>query len=154
MKALLLGFAGLVAAAGVAGAVYVAIPGGGEEEVLQDLPSAIVTESGTQTLQGSATAGRTATATESADKVLDYTDPLYGYMFQYPATWLVSIEGQKGGSVTLYSYDPATIPPEQAGMPVPKDKLKAAFGLRKASSSRWSSGWQREKAVPVRLPHH
>ncbi len=40
MKSILLGFAGLFAAAGVATGAYVAIPDSGEEELLQDLPTA------------------------------------------------------------------------------------------------------------------
>ncbi len=48
MKSILLGFAGLAAATGVAAGLYVAVPDGGEEEVLQDLPTASAEATATQ----------------------------------------------------------------------------------------------------------
>src|SRR3990170_2539879 len=42
-----------------------------------------------------------------------YTDPTYGYTFDYPATWYLFPPKDSGGAVILYSYDPASIPPEE-----------------------------------------
>lgn len=56
----------------------------------------------------------------TATGLLTYTDPAFGYSFDYPASWYVT-----GAPTALYSYDPATA----AGdfRPVPLDKLKAIF---------------------------
>jgi hypothetical protein len=68
------------------------------------------------------------TATPAPGELKTYTDAAYGYSFDYPAAWFLVPPSDKGGTaVLLYSYDPSSVPPEQAGEPVPKDKLKAIF---------------------------
>ncbi len=62
---------------------------------------------------------------------LTYTEPLFGYSFDYPADWYLSPTKENGGSPILYSYDPSAVAPEEAGKPVPRDKLKAFFWVAK-----------------------
>jgi hypothetical protein len=65
---------------------------------------------------------------------LTYSDPTYGYSFEYPASWYLSPAKDNGGSVILYSYDLASIPSGEVGMPVPKSELKATFWIAEAGS--------------------
>lgn len=94
-----------------------------EEEVLEEPAGTPAATAAPATPAVTPAANAEPTPTPAA--VLTYTDPTFGYSFDYPAGWYLSPE--KGGSVILYSYDPAKVPPEEAGMPVPKDKLKAIF---------------------------
>ena len=135
----LLGFAGLIAAGGVAGGVYVALPGGGEEEVLQSVPTA------------TAAATEAPTVAPTTAVTLTYTDPTYGYSFQYPAKWVLS-PAKEGSVVTLYSYDPSTVAPEAAGMPVPADKLKVEFKVQDNPEGLSLEAWiadRRASGAPV-----
>jgi hypothetical protein len=56
-------------------------------------------------------------------ETLAYTDPTYGYSFDYPAAWRLSTEDAGGNNIILYSYEPVV----GDGRPVPKDKLKVFF---------------------------
>jgi hypothetical protein len=71
-----------------------------------------------------------------------YTDPTYGYSFDYPASWYLSTPKETGGDLVLRSYDPTTVPP--IGGPVPKDKLKVliwvAEGVNKPLADWLSEG--------------
>jgi len=93
-----------------------------DETVVEVQPSPIVAAS------PAPTAEPTATPEPSPGAPADwatYTDATYGYSFDYPATWFLFPPGKNGGDLNLYSYDLVSVPPEQAGMPVPRDKLKA-----------------------------
>ena len=114
----------LLGTAGVAGAIVVASTGG-EEEVVQQVqtgtPTAIVTGTPTATTP-------TPVVTLPSPKLgatLNYTDPTFGYSFDYPSTWYLSPPLQAGSDVTLQNYDPATA--KGIGGPLPNDKLKAIF---------------------------
>lgn len=105
-----------------------------------DLPAAV----GTTTSTASATPSTKTAApsptepvssvTPTSTATLTYTDPAYGYSFQYPASWYLSPAKDNGGSVILYSYDLASIPSGEVGMPVPKSELKATFWIAEAGS--------------------
>lgn len=105
----------------------------GEEEVAGTTAPAtgVVTTSNAPTITAtphmSGTPVATATPSPTPGGTLTYTDAVYGYSFDYPASWYLSPPDDKSGSPILYSYSLASIPSEQAGMPVPKDRLKATF---------------------------
>jgi hypothetical protein len=91
--------------------------------------SPTATASGTPSVTPSVPTSATATPTQAPTPTptgsLAYTDAAYGYAFDYPASWFLHPPSTKGASVALYSYDPNLVPSGQAGMPVPKDRLKA-----------------------------
>ena len=106
----------LLATTGITGVIVVASPGG--EEEVDPAETATTTELSSPTNSAERpTPGSTVT----------YTDAIYGYSFDYPAAWYLSASKDSGGVTTLYSYDPAATPAEEAGMPVPPDKLKVEF---------------------------
>jgi hypothetical protein len=72
----LLGFVGLVAAGGVAVGVYAALPGGGEEEVLQQVPTATARASASLEPDVSPTA--TPSAGRAPDGFIADEDKAYG----------------------------------------------------------------------------
>jgi hypothetical protein len=86
-----------------------------------DLPAtATVTPKATVTT--TVAASPVSSTTPNSTGTLTYTDATYGYSFQYPASWYISPAKDGGSVVTLYSYDPSTVSPEEQ---IPKDKLKA-----------------------------
>jgi hypothetical protein len=102
----------------------------GETQEVTQSESPAATASATPTASSAPT---TAPSTPTADEVPTppteaYADPDYGYSFDYPVDWHVS-EQPAAGSIILYSYDPANVPPEDAGKPVPPDKLKVFFSV-------------------------
>lgn len=72
----------------------------------------------------SATPAVTLTPSGTSTATLTYTDPTYGYSFDYPATWYLSAAKDNGGYLMLYSYDPASAVGD--GRPVPPDKVKVS----------------------------
>jgi hypothetical protein len=87
MRPVLLGAAGLVAAAGVVAGVYVASPGGGDEEVVQDVPTATGGANVTETpVAGTLTPAATPSPAPSGPSAdwRAYTDSELGFSLQYP----------------------------------------------------------------------
>ncbi len=139
-------------AAGTGAGIYFALPGGEEEiarQVQTATPTPVVT--GTPGASPSPVASATPASTPGP---LTYTDPTYGYSFDYPATWYLSAPKDNGGPVVLYSYDPAKIPPEEAGMPVPPDKLKVEILVFANPQNLSLDAWvaeDRQRGAPVKV---
>lgn len=55
---------------------------------------------------------------------MTYTDPDYGYSFEYPASWFLSPQHDVSHHVNLDSYDPARA---RARSGIPRDKLRVIF---------------------------
>jgi hypothetical protein len=117
----------LLGTAGVAGAVIVASPGGEEEVAPAVQATATASPVVSEGPSASASPAPSPTPKATQGEALTYIDPTYGYSFDYPATWYLSPPKDNGGQLSLYSYNLASVPPEEAGMPVPKDKLKVFF---------------------------
>jgi len=118
-----------VALLGIAGGAGLLIASsGGEEEVAQQVQTASPSASAAPSPPTSSPSPAPQ-PTSSQAPTLKYVDPTYGYSFEYPANWYLSPAKENGGQIILYSYDLASIPPEEAGTPVPKDKLKALFWI-------------------------
>lgn len=119
MRLLLGMMVGAVALAGVVGAC-----GNSEEEVVQQAATLTPSPDTSASPAPSTPPAPSPTPAATPEDTFTYTDPTYGYSFDYPSTWYVSTEGLGNGSVTLYSYDPA----QAKGIGgVPPDKLKAVF---------------------------
>ncbi len=117
---------------GVAGGIGVFVASsGGDEEVVQQVetvtPSASAAPSATQSASPAASETAAPTPRPTQGETLTYTDPTYGYSFDYLEAWFVVPPKDAGGLVYLYSYDLASVPAEDAGKPVPMDKLKVIF---------------------------
>lgn len=136
----------LLGTAGVAGALVAS--SGGEEEVVQQVGTATATAAG---VTPSPNASSTPASTPA--ETLTYTDPTYGYSFEYPATWYLS-SAELGGVTTLSSYDSATLPSEDAVKPIPADKLKAEFLVLGNPNGLSTDAWieqNREAGGPVEI---
>ena len=104
--------ASLLGTAGVAG-VLVVTSSGGEEEIVQQVGTATPSETPASTATISATGSPQVTTTPvpSASPVstLTYTDPTYGYSFEYPADWFLDASpdppGAQGGGPTVATWD-------------------------------------------------
>ena len=62
---------------------------------------------------------------------------------------------EPNGSVILYSYDLAGVPPEEAGMPVPKDRLKAFFWVAEGVNKpveQWLAEGRAQASAEQNLP--
>jgi len=143
----------LLGTAGVAGTVIVA-SSGGEEEIVQQVETATASPAATATPALSESPAPSPTPASTQGETITYTDPTYGYSFDYPATWYLSPAKGDGGVTTLYSYDPATVPPEDAGKPVAADKLKAEFLVLGNSEGLSTDAWiarNREGGGPVEV---
>jgi len=168
MKPLWAGVAG-VALLGAVGATAVVVAGtGGEEEVAPAVQAtATSTVSATQGPSPSPTDPATASPTaavspappstpvSSPADTLTYSDPTYGYSFDYPYTWYLSPPKDNGGLVILYSYNLANVPPEEAGMPVPKDKIKAIFWVAEGVNTpveQWLAEGRAQASAEQNLP--
>lgn len=87
-----------------------------------DLSQLVATATPNVTVTTTAAPSAVSAVAPTSTATLTYTDPTYGYSFQYPASWYLSPAKDGGSVVTLYSYDPSTTSPEEQ---IPKDKLKA-----------------------------
>ncbi len=118
----------LLGTIGISGVVIVA-SSGGEEEAVQQVETATATAS--QAASGtpvpSPSRASSSTPVSTPGETLTYNDSTYGYSFDYPRTWHLTPPKDTSAVLYLYSYDVASVPPEEAGMPVPKDKLKVLF---------------------------
>jgi hypothetical protein len=154
----LLAFAGLMAAGATAVGVYVAAPGGGEEEAVQQIatPTSSSTPASSAPVPSSSTkASPTSSTVPTPAATLTYTDPTYGYSFEYPATWYLVPPKDPGGLVYLYSYSLASVKPEDAGKPVPIDQLKVIFWVAKGVDKpvdQWLAEEAEKAAVEQNLP--
>jgi hypothetical protein len=111
MRPLLLGAAGLVAAAGVAAGVYVALPGGGDEEVIQDVPTTTGDAIGTVTpvaTEDAATPGVTPIEPEWSTYSQPSSSKSDAFAFRHPGDWFVMGGGTDspgiGVTITLQSW--------------------------------------------------
>jgi hypothetical protein len=99
----------LLASAGVGGAVIVASSGGEEEVTVQGTTTATPTEAATVSATPSAaTKSPEPSPTSEAfpGPAVTYTNPVYGYSFDYPGNWFIHTD--PGGYTIITSYDPAT----------------------------------------------
>jgi hypothetical protein len=113
-----------VAFLGIAGGIGVLVASsGGQQEVVQQVETATPEASAGPTTMPATPTPVITLPSSTLGATLNYTDPIYGYSFDYPSTWYLSSEGLQTG-VILYSYDPA----QAKGIGrVPSDKLKAFF---------------------------
>jgi hypothetical protein len=79
------------------------------------------------------------------EATLSYTDPTYGYSFEYPASWYLSSSKESGGITSLYSYDPTTLSPEEAVSPLSVNKLKAEFVVLGNPEGLYLDSWIAER---------
>jgi hypothetical protein len=136
----------LLGTAGVAGTIVVVSPSG-EEEVVQQVETSRPAASGSPIPTPSSSPA-------PPSSTLTYTDPTYGYSFAYPASWELSTQPDPG-SVILYSYDLASVQPEDAGKPVPPDKLKAFFWIAEGVDKpleQWLSDGRAQASAEQNLP--
>jgi hypothetical protein len=83
-----------------------------------------------------------------------YPDTEFGFSFRYPPEWFLSAPAVAGGTVSLYSYDLASVRPEDAGRPVPPDRLKVEIVALSNPDDLALESWieqQREKGAPVQV---
>jgi hypothetical protein len=115
---------GLIAALGFA-------CGDSGDDLSQSIPTASPKASATSVTTTAAppTTVSASSAMPTSTATLTYTDQAYRYSFEYPAAWYLSPAKDNGGIVILYSYNLASIPSGEAGMPVSKDKLKVVFSV-------------------------
>jgi len=140
----------LALAAGGAGAYFWLTSGGSEQEVVaQPTPTATTAPTVTPTAEPTPTPEPSPGV--PADW-LTYTDAVLGFSLRYPPDWHLS-PAKGGGELTaLYSYDPTRVPPEQAGMPVSRDKLKAEILVLDNPEGLSMEAWirrDRERGAPV-----
>jgi len=127
----LLAFAGLIAAGATAAGVYVAVPGGGEEEVVQQVATATPGQNSASPSPGPVTSPPTVEATPvpsptvAPDGWLVYSDPDDLIAVQYPPTWF-RIDG------SFFSFDPV---PYGARGYLPPEVLKVDAGYYEATGS-------------------
>jgi hypothetical protein len=87
-----------------------------------------------------------------SDGLLIYTDPVYGYSFNYPTHWFLISHTEAGGLTALYSYDPTRVEPGDAGRPVSPDELKMEFIVVNNPEQMALETWiarDRDKGAPV-----
>jgi hypothetical protein len=122
MKPLLM-IGGAIAAAGLAAGAYVALPGGGEEEAVQQVatatPGASVANSTSPTASAAQSPGVTprasaapvATPAPVPEGWVTYTDPGGKLIVSYPQDWFLDERGRAFSTWHVYSYDPGSIQP-------------------------------------------
>lgn len=110
----LLAFAGLIAAAGTAAGVYVALPGGGEEEVVRQLPTPTPEVGATVVATQAPTPVVTPVPSSPAipDDWQGYVDPGGLFTIQYPPTWFQSTGQSQFSSVDLSTLTSTRRPDE------------------------------------------
>lgn len=157
MPKLLLPIAAVLAvgAATAGGATYLLTRDEAVEEAPPPAVQATATPAPAATEPPNATSIPEPTPTPTPDPTADwktYTDPTYGYSFDYPASWHLS-PAKSGGQLTaLYSYDPTSVPPEEAGMPLPRDRLKVEIVVLDNPEGFSLEDWiqaDRERGAPV-----
>jgi len=141
-------FASLAVVATAAGAYVIASPGG-DEETVQQVETATATASPVGTPAASASPDVSPTPTSTQAATLTYTDPTYGYSFDYPNSWFLS--PQLNG-VILYSYDLASVAPGDAGKPVPIDKLKVFVWVAEGQDKPLED-WLNEREAQATAEH-
>jgi hypothetical protein len=113
MRAALIALGGFLAATGVAAVVLTVTSGGGEEVVVQDLPTATATQEPPTPGVGTPTSAATPSPTAAApSEWISYSDPGGLYTLEYPPDWYLTPGQAQFSSSDLTAAKGVTRPDE------------------------------------------